>query len=88
MAFKAKKVHFNVLTDDSKFLICPRAQANGKGIQTPHNNSLIGEYFRHRLGIPNGALVTKEHLLQYGRHEVTFFKIDTETYYMDFSQNG
>lgn len=86
--FPPKQVHFTILTDDSKVLICTRAQDNGKAIHTPHNNSLIGEYFRHRLGVPNGALVTKEHLLQYGRHTVNFIKIDTETYYMDFSQNG
>ncbi len=87
--FPPKTVHFTVLTDDSKVLICTRAQEQyGKAIETPHNNSLIGEYFRHRLGVPNGAFVTKEHLMQYGRHTVTFFKIDTETYYMDFSRNG
>lgn len=78
--------HFTVSTDDSKTLICSRAQANGKAIQTPHNNSLIGEYFRNRLGLPNGATITKTDLIRYGRTDVTFYKIDDETYSMDFSK--
>ncbi len=78
-------MHFTVLTDDGKVLICTRAQANGKAIHTPHNNSLIGEYFRNRLGIAFGQLVTTENLVTYGRTHVDFYKIDDETYYMDFS---
>ncbi|MDP1624514.1 MAG: NgoFVII family restriction endonuclease [bacterium] len=88
--FPDRTVHFTVLTDDGKVLICSRAQDNGKAIHTPHNNSLIGEYFRNRLGVPNGAPVKLDDLLRYGRTDVNFYKIDDETYYMDFSvpQNG
>lgn len=78
-------VHFTVLTDDHKVLICTRAQAHGKAIETPHNNSLIGEYFRNRLGLSSGQLVLKSHLESYGRSGVDFYKIDDETYFMDFS---
>ncbi|XHH08423.1 MAG: restriction endonuclease PLD domain-containing protein [Candidatus Bathyarchaeia archaeon] len=84
--FPEKGVNFTVYTDNDKVLICARKQANGKGIQTPHNNSIMGEYFRTRLGVPLGAKVTKKHLLVYGRTDVTFYKIDDETYYMDFSK--
>ena len=83
--FPPRKSHFTVLTDDGKTLICVTAQDRSKGIHTPHNNSLIGEYFRNRLGVPNGGLVTKNHLTSYGRTDVAFYKIDDETYYMDFS---
>ena len=83
--FPERTIHFTVLTDDNKVLVCTRAQDNGKAIQTPHNNSLIGEYFRHRLGLESGAPVTKDDLLRYGRADVDFYKIDSETYYMDFS---
>ena len=78
-------MHFTINTDDNKTLIATRAQQNGKAIHTPHNNSLIGEYFRMRLGLPNGAFVQKEDLIRYGRTDVDFYKIDDETYYMDFS---
>lgn len=78
-------VHFTLLTDDGKILVCARAQQNGKAIETPHNNSLIGEYFRNRLGVANGEPVTTEDLIRYGRTDVTFHKVDDETYYMDFA---
>jgi hypothetical protein len=83
--FPPRGVHFTVLTDDGKVLICTRAQDEAKAIETPHNNSQIGEYFRYRLGLPNGAFITKEALLKYGRTEVDFYKIDEETYRMDYS---
>ena len=41
-----------------------------------------------RLGLPNGAYVRKDDLLAYGRTDVTFYKIDEEQYYMDFSVEG
>ena len=77
-------VHFTLLTDDGKTLVCTRAQERGKAIHTPHNNSLIGEYFRNRLDVGNGEPVRKEHLSNYGRANVTFYKVDDETYYMNF----
>lgn len=84
--FPPKTVHFTILTDDGKILTCTRAQEEyGKAIHTPHNNSLIGEYFRNRLGVANGALISIEDLQRYGRTDVDFYKIDEETYYMDFS---
>lgn len=83
--FPQRGVHFTVLTDDGKVLICVRAQANGKAIETPHNNSLIGEYFRNRLGLSNGERITIDNLRNYGRTTVDFYKIDDETYFMDFS---
>jgi len=84
--FPPVAVHFTVLTDDGKTLVCTRAQQNGKAIHTPHNNSLIGEYFRSRLGVGNGEPVRTEHLNKYGRLNITFYKVDDETYYMDFAQ--
>lgn len=85
--FPIISTHFTIFTDDHKSLICTRAQKNvmGTAIETPHNNSLLGEYFRRRLGLPNGAFVNEKDLSNYGRTDVTFHKIDDENYYMDFS---
>jgi hypothetical protein len=83
--FPEIKQHFTIRTDDNKILICTRAQQNGKAIHTPHNNSLIGEYFRNRLGVPNGQPVRKDDLRRYGRVDIDFYKVDEETYFMDFS---
>lgn len=67
--------------------MCTRAQKDEKGhaIETPKNNGILGEYFRHRLGLPYGAKVTKQDLLDYGTTDIEFRKIDDETYEMDFS---
>jgi hypothetical protein len=83
--FPLNKQHFSVLTDDRKQLILRVEQQNNKAITTPLNNSLIGEYFRRRLGVPNGAYISKADLLRYGRTDVTFYKLDDEQYFMDFS---
>ncbi|MDY6895205.1 MAG: NgoFVII family restriction endonuclease [Thermotogota bacterium] len=83
--FPPISIHFTVFTDDGKTLICTRAQQNGKAIHTPHNNSLIGEYFRNRLGVEFGERLLTDHLIRYGRTNLTFYKIDDETYYMDFA---
>ena len=45
----------------------------------------MGLYFRHRLNVPEGMNITKEDMEHYGRTDVDFYKIDEETYYMDFS---
>jgi len=83
--FPPQGVYFTVLTDEGKSFVCARAQAGGKGIHTPRNNSELGRYFRDRLGLRSGEFITKEHLLKYGRTDVSFYKKDDETYYMDFS---
>ena len=87
--FPSRPQHFTVLTDDSKTFICTRAQKKdgGHAIETPHNNSLLGEYFRNRLGLGNGAFVSKSDLEFYGRTTVSFYKFDDENFYMDFSLN-
>jgi len=77
--------YFTLLTDDGEALVCVRAQQGGKAIQTPHDNSILGRYFRKRLGIPSGEPVTAGHLNSYGRNQIEFFPIDSETYWMDFS---
>jgi len=83
--FPPKTVHFSILTDDGYTIIGTRAQEEiGKAIHTPHNNSLIGEYFRGRLDLPNGAPITTEDLIKYGRTDLDFHKLDDETYYMNF----
>lgn len=76
---------FTIETDDGTVLICARAQDNGKAIHTPENNSLIGKYFRKRLGVQEGQLVTMDDFLKYGRDYLNFYKIDQENYFMDFS---
>ena len=83
--FPSIAVRFHVATDDGEMLEMSVAQANGKGIHTPEPNAALGAYFRRRLGVPSGQLVTDADLDRYGRRTVTFTKFDDETYFMDFS---
>lgn len=76
---------FTVITDDGMRMICSRAQQNGKAIHTPDSNSLLGNYFRNRIGVNPGDAVSLEDLGRYGRTDVDFYKLDEETYFMDFS---
>jgi viroplasmin and RNaseH domain-containing protein len=78
---------FIVHTDDFKYFFCRRAEKdqNGQTIHTPENNSLLGEYYRYRLGLASGAFVTRQHLEQYGRTDIDFTKIADDEFYMDFS---
>lgn len=83
--FPLEERHFTVITDDRHQLILRIEQENDKAITTPARNSDLGEYFRNRLGLANGAYVTRADLERYGRTNVVFLKLDEETYYMDFS---
>ncbi|SEM35851.1 NgoFVII restriction endonuclease [Mesobacillus persicus] len=75
---------FTMLTDDGEQLMCVMAQANRKAIHTSESNSIMGRYFRNRLGVALGARVDVQDLLNYGRTSVRIYKMDDETYFMDF----
>lgn len=83
--FPPRGEHFTIITDDDKSLICRCLQDRSKAIHTPDSNSLMGLYFRNRLGVNSGAPVAIEDLERYGRTNVDFYKIDDETFFMDFS---
>ena len=83
--FPPREDHFTLHTDDGQAIICACRQQRGKAIQSPGNNSIIGEYFRRRLGVPLGEPVVKADLEKYGRFDIVFHKIDDDNYYMDFS---
>lgn len=78
---------FTVLTDDEYSLIFVVAQMEGKALHTKQNNALLGKYLRKRMGLRSGERVTLEHLTEYGRTDISFTKIDEETYLMDFGIN-
>lgn len=83
--FPERGIHFSLCADDGEVLICTRAQDEGKAIETPHDNSILGKYFRRRLGLPYGMMVCREDLERYGRTGVTISRIDQETFFLDFS---
>lgn len=90
--FPPLKIPFTVLTDDARSLICVRAQPKQKGgdigyaLHSTNNNSELGIYFRNRLGLASGAFVTAQDLENYGRNNVTFYRVADDEYYLDFSR--
>ena len=76
---------FIVECDDGEVLKCVRSQDNGKAIETTGNNAILGIYFRKRLGVRPGYLVTIDHLYRYGRISVDIRYINDYKYYLDFS---
>lgn len=85
--FPNRGEQFTVLTDDGNSFIFVRAQAGGKALHTTLDNSQLGKYIRSRLGVRSGQYVTRQHLAEYGRTDITFTKIDEETYILDFRPN-
>ena len=77
--------NFTLITDDGVSFDCVVAQEGRKAIHSTKNNSLLGEYFRKRLGLGSGAFVKTEDLEKYGRTDYTIEKIDDETFLLDFS---
>lgn len=87
--FPIKGTYFLVNTDDAETFVMNRAQKTdaGTAIQTPENNSIIGLYLRKRLGIAEGKEITKTAILNYGRIDISFKKVDDRHYYLDYSKN-
>lgn len=83
--FPNRANHFTMITDDGVSLDCAVAQDGDKAIHTTKSNSIMGRYFRKRLGVADGEYVTTDHLRKYGRTDVRVCKIDNETYFLDFS---
>jgi len=79
---------FLMRCDDGEEFNCSRAQANGKAIETPNNNAILGLYFRKRLGVRSGYLVTIDHLYNYGRISVDIYYKNINEYFLDFSILG
>jgi hypothetical protein len=82
--FPPKGEHFQVITDDGESFIATTAQEGGKAIETPNDNSILGKYFRRRLGVQSGAFVQTEDLGRFGSNAVEFTAVEPGLYYLDF----
>ena len=76
---------FIAVFDDKFEVECVRAQQNGKAIHSNRDNSIIGRYFRSRLGLSSGDLIIIQHLDRYGRSSIDVTSEATDTYFFDFS---
>lgn len=58
-----------------------------KQISSTPQKKRMGEYFRKRLGVPLDTQITIEHLIKYGRDNVTISQIGDRLFHCDFSTN-
>ncbi len=85
--FPPIKKPFLMQNDDGEEYLLVRAQENGKALQTTHDNSLPGLYFRSRIGVSSGLFADRQDLENYGRTTVSISKINDQEYFLDFSVN-
>ncbi len=83
--FPKEGAKFFIRTDDGELWVCARRQANGKAIHTIDDNSILGRYFRKRLGLEYGDLITIEHLRRYGRFSIDIYKESEFQFILDFN---
>jgi hypothetical protein len=76
---------FDITCDDGYKLFCVRGQQNGKGLHSSPDNSILGMYFRKRLGLNSEQLIVVDHLYRYGRLSVDISKVENCAYFLDFS---
>ena len=84
----------DVIFDDNKIIACLFEGSqiiDGKvypnKLSSFPKKSDLGAYFRKRLGVEDGAKVTKQDLIDYGRTDLYIQKIGQDTYYIDFSKD-
>ena len=76
---------FIIECDDGEKFKCVRSQASGKAIESTTDNSLIGLYFRKRLSVRPGHMITIDHLHKYGRVSVDVRIQNDYLFFLDFS---
>lgn len=75
--FPPRGTVFRIRTDDGRHFLARTAQQGDKALETPQNNSILGEYFRMRLGVPLGAPVQLSDLLTFGSRFVLVHRLLT-----------
>lgn len=82
----------NVIWDDGTNMICSvegTQEINGitypKQLTSASDKSVIGAYFRRRMGIPSGQRIVMRDLDTYGRRDIEIIPIGNNTYTIDFS---
>lgn len=83
--FPPRGEHFTLITDDGQAIDAVVAQAGSKAIHSYEDNTILGRYFRARLGLDQDSRITLKDLHRYGRTDVEFQRVAEDTYLMDFA---
>jgi len=82
--FPPRGEHFQLITEDGESFIATVAQDGDKALETPHDNSLLGKYFRRRLGLASGVFVETADLIRFGSTGVVVEYIGEDLYRLAF----
>jgi hypothetical protein len=82
--FPPRGEHFQLITEDGESFIATVAQDGNKALETPHDNSLLGKYFRKRLGLTSGVFVDTEDLTRFGSTGVIVEYVGDDLYRLVF----
>ena len=82
--FPPRGEHFQLITDDGESFIATVAQDGEKALETPHDNSILGKYFRKRLGLASGAFVETADLDRFGSNGVIVQFVGDDLYRLVF----
>lgn len=82
----------NVVWDDGTKMICSVEGTQNinettypKQLTSAYDKSVIGVYFRRRMGIPSGQRIVMRDLDTYGRRDIEIISLGNNTYTIDFS---
>jgi len=78
---------FKVVTKERGAFFMRVAQGDGKALETPQSNAILGAWIRNILKLESGVFITKEMLEEYGKTFVTFKKYNLhgeDIYTLDF----
>lgn len=75
---------FKVVTKDYDAFYMRQAQTNGKALETPESNAIIGEWIRHIIGVPDGTYITKQMLENARGTTVVFKKYEDGIYTLEY----
>lgn len=76
---------FLVTTDDGKSIFFVVAEQGNKALHSVPSNSLVGEYFRSRLGVASRAPVALNDLIAGGSRFVRIYRTEDEGYFLEYS---
>lgn len=76
---------FLVSTDDNKSLFMVVAEQGDKALHSIPSNSLLGEYFRNRLGVASEAEIVLADLERAGSRFVKIYRTAEESYHLEYS---
>lgn len=77
-------VRFTLLAPDGQAMSAVVAQDGDKAIETPESNAILGRFIRSQIGLESGEFITPDALRRAHATQYRLFRIDDDTYAIEF----